>query len=275
MARTRGRNGAKARNGELSLLSVAREAVPREASLRTVGEVLHGIEKGKFRAAATGLWRKGMIVLGQCLKEFSEAEIGDYMVIPRTDEKPELGRDEVLVRLLQQRAKYREVDVYTFGELTRTLPEAAQKAFAAELVDRFVSNRWPVGVKTLRRAKNQRCLFLLTDEIAAATTAVATTAVTPPGGQNGEAFASAFDQAFERLRRERPFNMVELAALRAAMPGYSREQFDRGLHALRRSGEFLLETFEGRHGSLSPEELAASIREDGRVFAFAARRDRG
>lgn len=265
MAKTKGRNGAQATNQEPLL------PAPKEAPLRTVDDVLKGVDKGKFRSAATQLWRKGVIVLGQCLKQISEAEIGDYLVIPRTDAMPELRRDDLLVGLLQQRAKHREMDVYTFAELTRTLPDAAQKAFAAELVDRFASNRWPSGVATVRRGKNQRGLLLVNDLVGTAAATTGPTLVTPPNGD----FASAFNQAFERLRRERPFNMVELLALRAALSGYSRDQFDRGLHALRKSGEFLLETFEGRHGSLSPDELAASIREDGRVFAFAARRDRG
>jgi hypothetical protein len=268
MAKAKGRNGAPAINHELPL------PVSKDVSLRTVNEVLRGVEKGKFRAAAKTIWRRNMIVLGAVLKEISDEEIGEYLVIPRTDEKPELRRDDLMMRLLEQRAKHRHVDVYTFAELTRTLPDSCQKAFAANLVDRFASNRWPAGVRTLRRAKNQRCLFLLEEAAGAITTATATT-VTPPNAANGEAFASAFNRAFERLRGERPFNMVELVALRTALSGYSREQFDRGLHALRKSGEFLLETFEGRHGSLSSEELAASIREDGRVFAFAARRDRG
>ncbi len=272
MTKMKGRNGAQAINRD------APRPAAKEAPLRTVNDVLKGVEKGKFRANAKTIWRRNMIVLGAVLKDVSDEEVGDYLVIPRSEEKPELRRDDVLVELLRQRAKHRDMDVYTFAELTRTLPDSCQKAFAAVLVDRFASNRWPAGVATVRRGKSQRCL-LLTGGLVGATASVdatvasaGATVVTPP---SGEAFSRAFSQAFERLRRDRPFNMVELLALRSALPGYSREQFDRGLHDLRRSGEFLLETFEGRHGALTPEELAASIREDGRVFAFATRRDRG
>lgn len=273
MTKTRGRNGAQAMNGE------APPPAAKEAPLRTVNDVLKAVEKGKFRASAKTIWRRNMIVLGAVLKDVSDDEIGDYLVIPRSEEKPELRRDDLLVELLRQRARHRAMDVYTFAELTRTLPDSCQKAFAGVLVDRFASNGWPAGVATVRRGKSQRCLLLTGGLVGATAATVGATAasagptvVTPP---SGEAFARAFSQAFERLRRERPFNMVELLALRSALPGYSREQFDRGLHDLRRSGEFLLETFEGRHGSLTPEELAASIREDGRVFAYATRRDRG
>jgi hypothetical protein len=84
-------------------------------------------------------------------------------------------------------------------------------------------------------------------------------------------FAAAFNAAFDRLRRDRPFNLVKLSDLRRALPQFDRTQFDAGLKELRKARLFVLETFEGRHGHLSDDERSGAIREDGRLFVYAAR----
>lgn len=90
--------------------------------------------------------------------------------------------------------------------------------------------------------------------------------------QNPAAFADAFNAAFDRIRRDRPLNLVELSDLRRALPQFDRSQFDAGLRELRRARLFVLETFEGRHGQLTDDERSGAIHEDGRLFVYAARR---
>ena len=86
-------------------------------------------------------------------------------------------------------------------------------------------------------------------------------------------FAEAFHEAFEQLdRRNGLTNFVKLADLRHALSEFSREEFDAGLRTLRLDGQFSLDSHEGHHGSLTPEEREAGVREAGSFLVYASRR---
>jgi hypothetical protein len=244
-----------------------------DSPLLSVGELLNKEGKPLNLEAAKKIkspWK----VLGQCLKTYPVDVVMGFHVVPHDREEKALERDDVLVRLLEQKARCVKTNVQDFAGLAAILPKARKATLRAMLERREESRRWPAGVGRLQGSRGP--LLFLFDHVVGVpqqTRRGPLIAVEEPR-TNGD-FARAFKEAFDRLRRDRPFNMVELAALRQALRSYSREQFDQGLHALRKSREFVLETFEGRHGSLSPEELAAAVREDGRIFAFAARRDNG
>ena len=54
---------------------------------------------------------------------------------------------------------------------------------------------------------------------------------------------------------------MKLASLRHALPQFSRDVFDSELQALRRAGEFSLDSHEGLHGTLTTEEREAGENE--------------
>jgi hypothetical protein len=84
-------------------------------------------------------------------------------------------------------------------------------------------------------------------------------------------FGRLFDEAFQRLDREKgSHNFVSLVPLRQAVP-LPREGFDAGLRQLRRAGLYTLSAAEGRDG-LSPEEREAGIPEDGALLLYVSRR---
>jgi hypothetical protein len=86
-------------------------------------------------------------------------------------------------------------------------------------------------------------------------------------------FAGAFRAAFEQLdRQNRATNFVKLADLRRALAEFGRDEFDSGLRVLRLDGEFSLDSHEGLHGSLTPEEREAGVREAGSLLIYVSRR---
>lgn len=252
-----------------------------EGALDTVADVLRRERKPLTLQSAQTVSRK-FAVLGQCSKNHPLEVVMDLLAVPREFEDAALERDDVLVRMLEQKARCGEATAHSLSEVAEILPDSSKRKASRKkrlekmLRRRAEARRWPARVGVLQGSKGP-VLFLLEHVVGVPREnrqPVMAVEEPRPKTTNGD-FARAFKEAFDRLRRDRPFNMVELAALRGALPHYSREQFDRGLFALRKSREFVLETFEGRHGSLSSEELAAAVREDGRVFAFAARRENG
>jgi hypothetical protein len=86
-------------------------------------------------------------------------------------------------------------------------------------------------------------------------------------------FPQEFREAFDRLdRRNGSTNFVKLVDLRQAMAAFPRDEFDAGLATLRVDGEFTLNSHEGLHGSLTPEEREAGLREAGSLLVYASRR---
>ncbi|MEJ7637038.1 MAG: hypothetical protein WKF75_03360 [Singulisphaera sp.] len=86
-------------------------------------------------------------------------------------------------------------------------------------------------------------------------------------------FGTAFREAFEALdRRNGKTNFVKLADLRRVLSDFDRHMFDAGLRRLREADEFGLDSHEGLHGTLTPEEREAGVREAGSLLIYASRR---
>ena len=96
-----------------------------------------------------------------------------------------------------------------------------------------------------------------------------------PSPLSTEEFRGELARAMKRVesRSSRP-NFVSLVDLRKELPNISREDFDRHLYQLRRSGLYTTTGAEGR-GGLKPEERDAGIVEDGVLQLFVSRRRDG
>jgi hypothetical protein len=167
--------------------------------------------------------------------------------------------------------------------LGKKLARPLQGTFAQTIRRHLQEHTLPPGVGLLR-IKGKEHLFLLEDVSSSWPTLAETPRreVPPPARQPATEpepapapepidFPRLFDEAFERLDRERgSHNLVSLVRLRQEVP-VDRARFDAGLHDLRRAGRYTLSAAEGRHG-LSPEEQAAGIREDGSLLLWVSRR---
>ncbi|MEO6807489.1 MAG: hypothetical protein ABI353_00050 [Isosphaeraceae bacterium] len=98
-------------------------------------------------------------------------------------------------------------------------------------------------------------------------------ATSPTSAQSARDFAEAFRETFAQLDvRNGSTNYVKLSVLRRELPEFGREAFDDGLRQLRLDGQFSLDSHEGSHNSLSPEDREAGIREAGTLLIYAFRR---
>lgn len=226
---------------------------------KTLGEL--SAEAGvPLTGPIAGALAKKAAILARNARTLRRAELEAVHVAAREAVEAALHSDEVLVGLLRRRAITGKARAHTTAELANAVASRDQPGFRAALKARVEARRWPEGVGAVATARSL-VVFLLED--------VARGSSAP----SAASFARAFDAAFEQLRRERGLNLVELSALRTALGDYPREAFDRELYELRRANQFVLHTFDGRHGKLRPEELAAAIEEGGRRFVYAARRE--
>lgn len=86
-------------------------------------------------------------------------------------------------------------------------------------------------------------------------------------------FAEAFRAAFDAIdHRNRGTNSVRLLDLRNELGDFDRHRFDAGLRQLRVAREFALDSHEGLHRPLTPEERAAGIAEQGSLLVYVSRR---
>jgi hypothetical protein len=84
-----------------------------------------------------------------------------------------------------------------------------------------------------------------------------------------EVFAEAFNEIDQQTGRR---NYVLLHDLRQRLAAIPRPDFDAGLNELRRSQKYSLDSADGRHIRLTPEQIDAGIREAGSVLVYVARR---
>jgi hypothetical protein len=88
-----------------------------------------------------------------------------------------------------------------------------------------------------------------------------------------EDFARDFEAAFHKIdRKNRSTNFVRAVDMRNAMPHLTPEEFNAGLRQLRLDDHFTMNSHEGRHGPLTPEEKAAGISEAGSLLTYISRR---
>jgi hypothetical protein len=174
----------------------------------------------------------------------------------------------LLVRAALGAARSADNQAVGLADLKKKLVPALQQPFADALGRHIADGRLPPGVGCLRIRKKPH-LFLLADlgvPAPAQPPALAQPALASP-----QDFTRLFEEAFDRLDRERgSHNLVSLVGLRRAVPA-DRAAFDAELQRLRRAGRYSLSAAEGRHG-ISPEERDAAIPEDGSLLLFVSRR---
>ena len=182
----------------------------------------------------------------------------------RGGEREVLASDELLLSLLRIRATQTEARAHPPAKLRALLPTRQRAAFSQVLDARSAENRWPRGVCAVRGDRD--LLIFLFEHVKSAGAANGANEAAP------EEFAAKFERAFSTLHDPRQSNLVALAPLRDQLGSYDREQFDRGLRKLREQGRYVMQTFDGRHGDLTPELEQAAIHENGRTFVYVVRR---
>jgi hypothetical protein len=152
--------------------------------------------------------------------------------------------------------------VFTPKDLSKKAVPALREPLAAAIQRRAESRSLPPTVGCLLQ-KKKPLLFLLSDVGALPAAAV-------PAAPHAD-FARAFDEAFQRLDRQRgAHNFVSLVDLRRAVP-VPHATFDAGLRQLRQAGRYSLSAAEGRHG-LHPDQREAGIMEDGTLLLYVSRK---
>ncbi len=183
-----------------------------------------------------------------------------------------LAASPLLVRAALGAACSADNQAVGVADLKKKLVPTLRQTFEAALARHLAAGTLPAGVGCLR-IKKKPYLFLLADlgaPVPAAQPAVAQKPP-PPALAPPQDFARHFEEAFDRLDRERgSHNLVSLVGLRRALP-VDRAAFDAELQRLRREGRYSLSAAEGRHG-ISPEERDAAIPEDGSLLLFVSRR---
>jgi hypothetical protein len=159
-------------------------------------------------------------------------------------------------------------DIFTSTDLKKWVPKAQQKAFLASVDGWARSGKAPFpGVIVLRKkvgAKTNLYLHRLESALPATVSMPASSA---------RDFAREFAREFDRLdRASGNNNYVLLHDLRRAMPDMDRAEFDSRLRELRVAKLFTLDSPDGRHVRLTPEQLDAGIREGSSNLVYVARR---
>jgi hypothetical protein len=182
-----------------------------------------------------------------------------------------LAASPLLVQAALSAARSADNQAVGFADLKKKLVPPLRQPFEAALARHIAAGHLPPGVGCLR-VKKKPHLFFLADLGATAPPAQPAAAPDPPPpAAPPQDFARLFEEAFDRLNRERgSHNLVSLVGLRRALP-VGRAAFDTELQRLRRAGRYSLSAAEGRHG-ISPEERDAAIPEDGSLLLFVSRR---
>jgi hypothetical protein len=170
--------------------------------------------------------------------------------------------------------------VHAQGSILGLAPTAVAETLKSALLRCVQQRSLPTGVGMLRVEGHWK-LFLLENMIAGprAATPAATSAHPSSDGIAGrrmvtappfpEAFRQAFDELDQATGRR---NYVLLHDLRQRLATIPRPDFDQGLNELRRSQKYSLDSADGRHVRLTPEQIDAGIREAGSVLVYVARR---
>jgi hypothetical protein len=186
------------------------------------------------------------------------------------EDRARLAGDPRLLESALSAARSEDNQALAPGDLAKKVAKGLRDEFAEGVRRRVEEGSLPAGVGVLR-IKKKPYLFLTED----LRTGPAPAPAPPPerrGEPAGEDFARRFEEAFDRLDRERgSANLVSLVRLRQELPA-DRATFDAELRRLRRAGRYTLSAAEGRHG-LNDEERAAGLAEDGALLLYVSRRE--
>jgi hypothetical protein len=187
---------------------------------------------------------------------------------------------DAMVVLTLRLARRDDAQIHDVASLKDALPAAKvhgrtlQAIFAGALAKRLDAavRPLPPEVGTLP-AKGRPLMFLVADVLPAAERLRDKLAPSAPALRTNAPFDVEFRQAFDEIdqatgRR----NYVLLHDLRQRLAMIPRPDFDAGLNELRRSQKYSLDSADGRHGRLTPEQVDAGIREAGSVLVYVARR---
>lgn len=207
-----------------------------------------------------------------------------------------IGSSAELLRSVLRLARTAQTNVFLIRELVKLVPSFLAPSFGKALRRHVDAGEMPVGIGLVCRQKLPQ-FFLLEHAVlgshiqngngakrngasAAASEHGAhgeqTAVVTPPSGRRNvllAEFERDFQNAFERLDvQSGKHNYVLLHDLRRALPDIPRGEFDARLNDLRRSKTFSLDSDDGRHVRLTPDQLEAGIREANSLLVYVARR---
>jgi hypothetical protein len=209
-----------------------------------------GLEK---KALAQPVFKEAVLL---AVKDCREAPI------TLAEDRDLLVNSPLLLETMFRLSRSENNQVFTPKDLSKKAVPALREPLAAAIQCRAASRSLPPTVGCLLQ-KKKPLLFLLSD-IGALPAAAARSAPLVD-------FARAFDEAFDRLDRQRgAHNFVSLVDLRPVLP-VDRPTFDARLQELRRAGRFTLSSAEGRHG-ISPAEQEAGIPEDGALLLYVSRK---
>lgn len=235
-----------------------------------------------------------MLATAPCLERPEKRAL---VCICRHDDADEAVRSDLqLISLLRMR-RAEQNQMFSRADLARFVPVSFQTAFSDSFSERERSQRWPVGVGAILRARAMQ-LFLLSDLPAtcrdfftqSVTTAQKSELEEAPGpvpapgsaeprrdrgmdeARPHEMFAYAFERAFVQLDRQTDQGeRISLEPLREALSTFDQEQFERGLQFLHSTGRFVLESPAGRCGDLGPAGLASVISEWGESKVYVTK----
>jgi hypothetical protein len=166
-------------------------------------------------------------------------------------------------------AKRTGSDIFTSADLMKLVPKALQKAFQASVDGWARTGKAPFPGVIVLRQRTGKTTKLYLHRLEPQRPA---TLVQQPSASTRD-FARDFARAFERLdRASGKKNYVLLHDLRRAMPDVDRTEFDSRLKELRLAKVFTLDSPDGRHVRLTPEQLDAGIREGSSNLVYVARR---
>lgn len=225
------------------------------------------------RAVVAG---KGAKVLPPTAPVLLRADLEDEAIVPAIL--------EYAMTIAADPKKKTITQAFTVAELSKVLTSAVQGPFKTAL-DRGIEGETLPGKFAWVVIKNKPHLFAI-DHVRPASrrqSLAARPAEVATSGADGPAtismttelrdFGAAFREAFEALdRRNGKTNFVKLADLRRVLSDFDRHLFDAGLNRLRDADEFGLDSHEGLHGTLTPEEREAGLREAGSLLVYVSRR---
>jgi len=245
-------------------------------------EILAGLAGVRFGselvpALNTTAAKKCLFVVSQKGGKGKYAPAPSSFVILKTDAQA-LAESRELLDFCLNRLRTGTNQLFTVVELRNALRgEALKKRFEGCLRQRLREGRLPTHVGALKR-KNRFYLFNLSDMAIGVSAAPDDSRSTGAEAveitsSSGVRFVDAFDEVFAHLDREQGNrNYVKLLALRNALPGFGRAEFDRELRELRVAGRYTLDASEGRFTSLTDEEMAAGIEEGGILLVYCSKR---
>jgi hypothetical protein len=187
-----------------------------------------------------------------------------------TEGLEQLPRSPHFLELVLKALRTIDNQAFPLKDLTKKIITFLQPVFIEAVNHQLDTGSLSPGVGWVVIKKNR--LLVLVEDVHGYRHAPATPAATPvPVSKAPVDFAALYDEAFNRLDRQRgAHNFVSLVELRQAIP-VDRTTFDAELRKLRLAGQYTLSAAEGRHG-ISIEEREAGISEGGALLLFVSRK---